>query len=348
MEKGKAKVLIALIFVAFLALGWFLASRYLVTKLDGTGEIKYRAPWGADEPIEMVFVGDIMLDRSVRSKIDAYGFDYLFEGVKSLFADADLVVGNLEGAVTENPSVSQKDNGILRFTFATSTAFELRELGFTHVSLANNHALDFGEFGLEDTEHYLTNAGLYFFGSPFNERHLLSMPIVDEQKICFLGFHSLFNVSTASLMAELNKSASFCNYTVFFAHWGEEYQDKPEESTRELAHSFIDAGVDLIIGAHPHVIQPVEVYNGKAIFYSLGNFMFDQDFSTETRQGLAVRLELSDKTQKFHLIGVEMERSRLYFPEKEAFQPRLDVLVSELPEDLKERANVDGVLELPR
>lgn len=347
MEKGKAKILIALVFIAFLALGWFLASRYLVSRLDGTGRVEYKNPW-REEPIEILFVGDIMLDRSVRTKIDTYGFDYLFEDVKSIFEGADLMVGNLEGSVTENPSVSQVDNSKLRFTFATTTAFKLRELGFTHVSLANNHALDFGEFGLDDTEHYLTNAGLYFFGSPFNERNLLSMPAVDDKKICLLGYHSLFNASTASIITELGKSDSFCDYTILFAHWGEEYQDKPEEGTRELAHSFIDAGVDLIIGAHPHVIQPVEIYNGKAIFYSLGNFMFDQDFSTETRQGLAVRLELTDKMQKFHLIGVEMERSKLYFPEKEAFQPRLDVLISELPEDLKTKADVDGLLELPR
>jgi gamma-polyglutamate biosynthesis protein CapA len=348
MEKGKAKVLIALIFIACFSLSWFLASRYLVSKLDGTGEIQYKAPWRDDEPVEILFVGDIMLDRSVRSKIDAYGFDYLFEDIKSIFEGADLVVGNLEGTVTQNPSVSQKNNGVLRFTFATSTAFKLRELGFTHVSLANNHALDFGEFGFEDTEHYLTNAGLYFFGSPHNDRNSLSMPIVNEEKICLLGYHSLFNASTATTISELGKSANFCDYTIIFAHWGEEYQDKPEESTRGLARSFIDAGADLIIGAHPHVIQPVEIYKGKAIFYSLGNFVFDQDFSTETRQGLAVRLELTDKTQRLHLIGIEMERSRLYFPEKEAFQPRLDVLVSELPSDLKAKADVDGVLELPR
>lgn len=347
MEKGKAKILIALIFIGFFALSWFLASQYLVSRLDGTGEIRYISPW-SDEPVEMVFVGDIMLDRSVRSKIDAYGFDYLFEGIKIIFEDADLVVGNLEGSVTENPSVSQADNSKLRFTFATSTAFKLRELGFTHVSLANNHALDFGEFGLEDTEHYLTNAGLYFFGSPYNERNLLSMPIVNEEKICLLGYHSLFNAKTDPIIAELSQSDNFCDYTILYAHWGAEYENKPEEDTRVLARSFIDAGVDLIIGSHPHVIQPVEIYNGKAIFYSLGNFIFDQDFSIETRQGLAIRLELTKRTQKFHLIGVEMERSRLYFPEKEAFQPRLDVLISELPADLKVRADVDGLLELPR
>ena len=79
---------------------------------------------------------------------------------------------------------------------------------------------------------------------------------------------------------------------IVFLHWGEEYQLISSSSQRKLAHSLIDAGADLIIGSHPHVVQEIEKYKGKLIFYSLGNFIFDQYFSRETQKGLAVSLEL--------------------------------------------------------
>lgn len=349
MEKGKTKVVGIAIFIVVIILGWFLFSKFLVSKLDGTGKVTFdNSKQGSSQVTEILFVGDIMLDRTVRTTIERNGFDYLFEDVKGIFEGVDLAVGNLEGAITENPSLSQANHEVLRFTFATSTAFDLKRLGFTHVSLANNHALDFGEFGLSDTEHYLTNASLYFFGSPFNERNSLSMPIVQEEKICFLGYHSLYDSSTASIMSELSKATNFCDFIVMVTHWGDEYELEPNEEQVSVGRAFIDAGVDLIIGSHPHVVQPVEIYKGKAIFYSLGNFVFDQDFSLATRQGLAVRLELSEKTQKFHLIAIEMEGNKLYFPEHEAYESVRQILISKLPSPHKEFVETDGVLELDR
>jgi poly-gamma-glutamate synthesis protein (capsule biosynthesis protein) len=93
---------------------------------------------------------------------------------------------------------------------------------------------------------------------------------------------------------------------VLFAHWGEEYVPKATARQERLAHAFVDAGADMIIGAHPHIVEPIEIYKNKAIFYSLGNFMFDQYFSYATTHGVAVHVEWGDERTRFTLIPVSI------------------------------------------
>ena len=301
------------------------------------------------EPITLLFVGDIMLDRGVRNALNREGVNYAFEGVRDLLTSADLTVGNLEGTFTDKPSVSVVDNKILRFTFDLSLATMLEDFGFDGFSLANNHALDFGEFGFEETQATLSQHGLFYFGSANNDKSNISKRVtVKESEFCFVGYHQLFTASTLSVVTEITNLDATCDYTVVFAHWGEEYKDIENDAQRNIGRVFIDAGADLVIGAHPHVVQPVEIYKDKAIFYSLGNFLFDQDFSLATRQSLAVRLTLSEDEQQFHLIPIEMSRARLYYPEKESFQSRMNILISELPESHRTEADIDSTFSLPR
>lgn len=299
-------------------------------------------------PVDMVFVGDIMLDRGVAKRIAANGVNYIFSGISRIFDDADVVLGNLEGTITRNESISQKDNSILRFTFATSTALTLRGLGFTGVSLANNHALDFGEDGFVQTLEFLRDANIFSFGSPRNTGHLSEIVQIKGESICFVGYHELFTSDATQVINEIERLDPECDYLSVFAHWGIEYQDNESESQRMLGHSFIDAGADAVIGGHPHVVQPIELYKEKPIFYSLGNFVFDQDFSLETQQGLAVRVTLDENSVKYHLIPVEMNKSRLYFPEKESFQDRMDILISKLPDPLRQTADIDNEFVISR
>src|SRR3989344_4235466 len=301
------------------------------------------------EPITLLFVGDIMLDRGVRNALNREGAEYSFAGVRELLSSTDLLVGNLEGTFTDNPSISVVDNKVLRFTFDPTLAKMLKDFGFDGFSLANNHALDFGEFGFDETQATLSQHGLFYFGSANNDKSNISKRVtVKESEFCFVGYHQLFTASTSSVVTELTNLAGSCDYTVVFAHWGEEYKDIENDAQRHIGRVFIDAGADLVIGAHPHVVQPVEIYKGKAVFYSLGNFLFDQDFSLATRQSLAVRLTLSEDEQQFHLIPIEMSRARLYYPEKESFQSRMNILLSKLPEPLRTEADIDSTFTLPR
>lgn len=258
-----------------------------------------------ERPIRMLFVGDIMLDRNVARTIAAEGPHVLFASTSELLRDADLRVGNLEGTITAEPSVAQQNNKILRFTFdpAQATAV-LAPLQFDAFSLANNHALDFGEFGYEETQ--MRIAALHetgktrSFGHPFNDRtHISTTLDFRGKKFCFVGYHALFVATTTPVLQEILSLRDTCWRVIVFAHWGEEYEISSNTAQRLAAHQFIDTGADLVIGAHPHVVQERETYQGKAIFYSLGNFMFDQNFSLETSRSFAVRADFFEHKTRF-------------------------------------------------
>jgi len=276
-----------------------------------SGYFKGGAGKEGDDNIHILFVGDIMLDRGVSLHAKKHGIDTLFSGVERLFLGTNMVVGNLEGTITDNQSISEKDPSMLKFTFASTFAELLKKLNFTTLSLANNHALDFGGDGYRQTEYYLGDVGIKYFGSPINDYNLSVNTFIYGKTICFVGYHDLFTFNQESVIGEIKKIKNSCNYVILLTHWGIEYSKTPSDRQRELAHGFIDAGADLIIGSHPHVVQPVEIYNNKAIFYSLGNFIFDQDFSFETRHGLAVNVEFDNDKIHFVLVPTFSNRAEV-------------------------------------
>jgi len=259
----------------------------------------YAPPRPPEVPVRVLFVGDIMLDRNVARTAEAFGVRYLFASTSQLFADADLRVANLEGTITASSSIARRNHLLLRFTFNPTITREA--LGFLHldaVSLANNHALDFGEFGYDETRDNLGAVGVQAFGQPFNDAGKLSTTLQSQGKtLCFVGYMQLFAPAISTVVDEIQVLKHDCWRTVVFAHWGEEYKIHSNTMQEAAAHAFIDAGADLVVGAHPHVVQNFEIYKNKAIFYSLGNFMFDQNFSWGTTHGLALRADFyEDKT----------------------------------------------------
>ena len=256
-----------------------------------------------EAPIRVLFVGDIMLDRNVARTIAAQGAGALFStSTRALFADADVRVGNLEGTITGNASIAQRDHTILRFTFdPAAAAAVLGLLRFDALSLANNHALDFYAGGYTQTLRRVEESGIRPFGHPLNTPGTLSATVVSKGKtLCFVGYHALFTADIAPVVFEI-QALPGCWRIIVFAHWGDEYKTRSNAAQREAARAFIDAGADLVIGAHPHVVQEHEVYKNKAIFYSLGNFMFDQNFSWGTTHALAVRADFYTEKTDFTL-----------------------------------------------
>jgi poly-gamma-glutamate synthesis protein (capsule biosynthesis protein) len=300
------------------------------------------------KPISILFTGDIMLDRTVRTTIEKNGFEYPFIAVEDIFKETDLAIGNLEGTITSNPSVSTKNYSVLHFTFDQSVGAGLKTIGFSGFSQANNHALDFGQDGFLETETNLSQAGLFSFGSPSNDVNLSKQVTIDGQNVCFIGYMPLYKETTKPIIDEIAKLKPACNFITVFAHWGVEYETSESATQKREAHELIDAGADLIIGAHPHVIEPIEIYKGKAVFYSLGNFIFDQDFSLATRQGLVVRLELGTSTETFHLTGINMRHNVLTLASSTDFRVRTNILTSELPIDLKTSINARNTFVLSR
>ncbi|MDO8561585.1 MAG: AmmeMemoRadiSam system protein B [bacterium] len=280
-----------------------------------------------DSDVHLFFVGDIMLDRGVAKHARAYGVNSLFAKVERLFLGTNAVIGNLEGTITDNPSVSEKDPSLLRFTFNPMFAGLLGQSRFTVLSLANNHALDFGDYGYEQTIKNLDGASIIPFGSPQNSVNISTRISIREKTVCLVGYHDLFTPDPAPALLEIKSIRESCSYVVLFAHWGIEYSDAPSDRQITLAHKFIDAGADLIIGAHPHVVEPIEIYKNKAIFYSLGNFIFDQNFSFATEHGLTVHVERGSAKTRFTLVPISIDRAEVKIAEPSDRQKILSLLV---------------------
>ena len=256
----------------------------------------------------ILFAGDIMLDRNVARHAVASSTDALFAGVLDLFKTADANVANLEGAITTNPSIAQRDNTILHFTFEPSLAeAALKPLNLAAASLANNHTYDFYRAGYESTQGYLSSWGVKPFGHPYNAHSLSTTLDIRGKTFCLVGYHSLYDAGTVEVVQEIKNLRPDCYRVIVFPHWGDEYEPVANAAQVAAAHEFIDAGADLIIGAHPHVVQNVEEYRGRAIFYSLGNFMFDQNFSWATTHGLAVKATFNEASTSFTLIPITIK-----------------------------------------
>lgn len=260
--------------------------------------------------IKILFVGDMMFDRYIRQATDAHVNNFVFQKVADLFKSNDLVVGNLEGPITDNPSVSvnsefgSRENYI--FTFDPKFAQILKDVNVSLVNIGNNHISNFGDAGIESTHRYLKEAGVAYFGDPQDENARISIQNIGGFKIAFVSYNQFVSDAKQKTLDDIKKTKKEnVDYIFLYTHWGKEFMPEPEEKTKNLAHEFIDSGVDLIIGTHPHVIQTVEKYKGKMIYYSLGNFIFDQYFDAKTQQGLAVQINIG--TNNKNIIAKEIK-----------------------------------------
>lgn len=262
--------------------------------------------------VTILFVGDIMLGRGVETYRKKYGEDYPFEKISSFLETFDIVFANLEGPIVTNHRKTPDWN--TNFSFDSSVAKLLKKHSINIVSLANNHTLDRGAQGFEDTRKYLSEVGIESMGHPkeAREQYVLSKNI-NGLKMVFLGFQTVIGKWPEEeaynfVEKEAQDKDSFIIVTM---HFGTEYQGKANKTQEKIAHEFIDRGADLIIGHHPHVVQNIEKYQDRLIVYSLGNFIFDQWFSKETQEGLGVELELKEETANYHLYPFKSKKSQV-------------------------------------
>lgn len=272
--------------------------------------VRFKKP---NAPIKMVAVGDMMMGRYVETLMNANGDDYPFEKVQDLIEDQDIIFGNLEGPIASLHS--QTPDFSTSFSFHPRIAEVLASQGFTIVSLANNHTLDRGAQVYQQTVDYLSEQGVASFGHPRDEgADYIYETEIKDTRIVFVGFNEAVNpYFDESKASETIAAKAVDEEAVVIAsvHWGIEYQLESYEKQQRIAHSLIDAGADLIIGHHPHVTQEVEIYNDRLIFYSLGNFIFDQYFSKDVEQGLAFEMALyEDGIMEFDLLPIQSEKSQ--------------------------------------
>ena len=177
-----------------------------------------------------------------------------------------------------------------------------------------------GKKGLEKTKEWLRKYQINFVGSPLSGSSDNLDSYFSKDNITFLAFNQIFPfivqeeeiIKTIKTVKSLNPD----NFLVVSLHWGEEYKLINSPAQQSLAHKIIKTGADLIIGHHPHVVQNIEKYQGKLIFYSLGNFIFDQYFSPDTQQGLAVGLEIYPDSLVCRLFPLQINFSQPVLMEK--------------------------------
>jgi len=307
-------------------------------------ESEFSAKTAGFDGHSVIFAGDIMLGRHLEYLMRKNGFAYPFEKIKPFFAGVDIVFGNLEGPISANPQKFPADS--LKFSFSPAAAESLRFAGITLVSLANNHLLDTGQEGLAETREILKKSGIDFVGDPLKCGTEFSFR---EKNFIFLAFNKTYlgichEEEIAKTIESLRQSAPE-SYIAASVHWGEEYQSKSSLDQQNLARLMIDVGVDAVFGHHPHVVQEIEIYRQKPIFYSLGNFVFDQYFSQETQQGLAVGAEIYSDRIIYRLFPVKIRTGQPVLMAGEEKRLFLEKLASKSAPELMECVK-SGKIEL--
>jgi poly-gamma-glutamate synthesis protein (capsule biosynthesis protein) len=276
----------------------------------------------ADE-FTLVFAGDIMLDE-LPGEAAARGEDP-FAALASLLDGADLAVGTLECAVAEGGKAVEKE-----FTFrAHPRVLDVVARHFGAVSLANNHSSDFGAAGLLQTMERLRAARIQFFGAGKNliEAH---RPLIVERKgvrVALLGYNEFqprwFEAGPSTpgvawsedeqILRDIRTARTAGAHVVIpVIHWGWEHETLPCSRQRKLARVLIDAGADAVVGGHPHVTQGAEIYRGKLILYSLGNFVFNGFEGEEANTGWLLHLTLGRRgVRRWHTIVVRLDERGL-------------------------------------
>ena len=238
-----------------------------------------------EPPYSVIVAGDIMLDGRARRSITEHGSDYPFAAVLPLLRQSPIVAGNLEGPFAENARRLRRN---FSYRVKPALASSLTRAGVNVLTLANNHLLDCGRSGVLETLEILAREGLARLGAGANEEEA-HRPVIRQAgrwRIGLLGYY--WNRRTAatadkpgsamdpaeSLEADIRALRDRADRIVVIFHWGVPYLREPSAEDRAKARLAIDLGADAVVGHHPHVIQPFEIYRGRPIFFSVGNFAF--------------------------------------------------------------------------
>ena len=269
--------------------------------------------FGQEDPstIKLVAVGDIMMGTNYPSKnyLPKGDGSYLWKEVKEKLVDADITFGNLEGVLlTTGGTAKRCNNPNACYVFRTPEryAFNFKDAGFDFLSLANNHANDFGAVGRKNTQSVLDSLEIAYAGStemPYVIKEIKGLKVGMAAYAPNRGTRSLHNLE--EIKATIKKLDQECDIVIASFHGGAEgaknrhvtkkreyYYGENRGNVYELSHMMIDNGADIVIGHGPHVVRAMEVYKGRLIAYSLGNFLTYKRFSMKGYAGESPLLEV--------------------------------------------------------
>lgn len=273
------------------------------------------------KPSQVLFVGDVLLSRNVEHLMTVNGSYYPYNGLNfDSFAHNPFVVGNFEAAIPSKHMPTKPFN--LSFSVDEKFLPSAAEAGFTHFSLANNHAND---FGVKDYANTLSVLSKDFIASgkpdDFSEKSVTLLK-TSGHVLAIINLHATTKNPTDKNISSVMKYANErSDMQILYVHWGIEYDGTSSKPQQSLARKFIERGADLVIGHHPHVVQEVGLVDNVPVFYSLGNYIFDQYFSDEVMEGLVLMLDL-DNQPSISLIPTESKsvysQPRILDPEAHA------------------------------
>lgn len=303
-RKKQSVVLLSLIAVVLMALAIVLPD--LLPNFSTSTYTKRKD----NQVVVMDFVGDVLLGRNIEKIAEQKGYDALFAGVQSYWNDADLVFANLESAVLKSDASNYEERPNVIHLSCTYDALQAAcDAGINMWSCSNNHAFDYMARAVAELvdffeENSITYAGI---GRNLSEAAGYTIREVNGYRVAFI---SITRVAGPETIATETQAGVFCttyngyneivyeaaqnaDITVVYIHWGEENQGLVQDDQTRIAHRLIDAGANVVIGSHPHVLQSAETYRNGVIVYSLGNFIFDQG-NTFSRDTAMARLVIKD------------------------------------------------------
>ena len=289
------KILIFIVIIIFLEFFYFFSQKPSKILSPVSNIIPQNTPKITPTPTTSVtvgLVGDLGLGRYItaiaRQKND---FSWSFSGVSQILQQNDFNLANLESPIINNCPEGKTGT----FTFCGDPKFlpQLKQNKFI-LNLANNHMFNYGQDGFNQTKNFLKqkNIGYVYSHNPDSEFYQTE---INGIKFGFLGFDLVSNpkYDTQKIINLISQYNPQVDWLIVSIHWGNEYLPQAEEWRVDLAHLMVDAGADIIHGHHPHVLQNTEIYKNKPIYYSLGNFIFDQNWSKETSTSEIINLTLT-------------------------------------------------------
>lgn len=281
------------------------------------------------EPLVITAVGDIMLSGSSEKTYRLNGYEYAFAATKEILQQGDIVIGNLESPLASSGAEFRDKK--FRFKTDPKAARALKTAGFTHLSLANNHILDFGAEGLRQTREALDRHSILYAGAGRNlaVARIAAITELKGVKVAFLSYSLTYpeeffagteRAGTAPgyaplVTADIVNAKKTADCVIVSFHWGGEGLDKPKPYQIAAAHQAIDAGADIILGHHPHILQGIEYYGKGIIFYSLGNFAFGST-SRSADVSMIARILFDGGIKEVEIIPLNILNSQV------RFQPR--------------------------
>jgi len=269
--------------------------------------------------IILIAVGDMMLGDQhfssgfgVASQIEKKGTSYLFDDVSNILKTGNIVLGNLECTINASEELV---GGKKHFTAPRSVLNTIRDAGFTVLSVSNNHAMQNGVDQFKSTVSGLKKVDIL----PIGIKNEVAYQNIQGVKVAYLSYSLTYDKTSALylynqlgpeshmsfergalsdqiefIISEIHTVKSHSDLLIISLHWGLEYVPYPSLWQVETARKFVDAGADVILGCHAHVLQGYEIYNGKTIIYGMGNFVFDQTFNPNTCESAVFNIHIND------------------------------------------------------